>query len=150
MTPEEQQRSTKDAFEKIGDLIERQRRTNMSLNCPDGLIPDGNKCPRCGGSRVLANYGETWVHFIPLEKREDMWRKERDDKANAERLRGQQWHASATAPQLMWYNILCNFVNHLEEAGVDVNFFPDAANQVVESTSEALAALFEERASFRL
>lgn len=31
--------------------------------CPDGLLPDGNKCPRCGGNRGTSGIGGgTWVH----------------------------------------------------------------------------------------
>lgn len=34
--------------------------------CPDGLLPDGDKCPRCGGSRAPSGVGGgTWVHFSP-------------------------------------------------------------------------------------
>lgn len=31
--------------------------------CPDGLLPDGEKCPRCGGSRAPSGVNRgTWVH----------------------------------------------------------------------------------------
>lgn len=32
--------------------------------CPDGLLPDGDKCPRCGGQRAPSGSGGgTWVHW---------------------------------------------------------------------------------------
>lgn len=32
--------------------------------CPDGLLPDGEQCPRCGGKRAPSGVGGgTWVHF---------------------------------------------------------------------------------------
>jgi hypothetical protein len=32
--------------------------------CPDGLLPDGETCPRCGGNRGPSGIdGGTWVHF---------------------------------------------------------------------------------------
>lgn len=32
--------------------------------CPDGLLPDGEKCPRCGGRRGPSGVGGgTWVHY---------------------------------------------------------------------------------------
>jgi len=36
--------------------------------CPDGLLPDGECCPRCGGRRAPSGIdGGTWVHFEPAE-----------------------------------------------------------------------------------
>lgn len=33
-------------------------------DCPDGLLPDGNICPRCGKRRGPSGIaGGTWVHF---------------------------------------------------------------------------------------
>jgi len=32
--------------------------------CPDGLLPDGDKCPRCGQQRAPSGIdGGTWVHL---------------------------------------------------------------------------------------
>lgn len=32
-------------------------------HCPDGLLPDGETCPRCGGNRAPSGVdGGTWVH----------------------------------------------------------------------------------------
>lgn len=33
------------------------------MNCPDGLLPDGPICPKCGGVRGPSGIGGgTWVH----------------------------------------------------------------------------------------
>jgi len=38
----------------------------MSDRCPDGLLPDGPVCPRCGGHRGPSGIdGGTWVHYTP-------------------------------------------------------------------------------------
>ncbi len=35
--------------------------------CPDGLLPDGIRCPRCGKNRAPSGIGGgTWVHFTPV------------------------------------------------------------------------------------
>lgn len=34
-------------------------------NCPDGLLPDGEVCPKCGKNRAPSGVGwGTWVHFF--------------------------------------------------------------------------------------
>lgn len=34
-----------------------------STQCPDGLLPDGDVCPRCGGNRAPSGVnGGSWVH----------------------------------------------------------------------------------------
>lgn len=39
--------------------------------CPDGLLPDGPKCPRCGGNRAPSGVGGgTWVHFDPGQQKQ--------------------------------------------------------------------------------
>lgn len=40
--------------------------TEEALKCPDGLLPDGETCPRCGGHRAPSGVdGGSWVHFVP-------------------------------------------------------------------------------------
>jgi hypothetical protein len=38
--------------------------TSNTKHCPDGLLPDGEVCPRCGGRRGPSGIGGgTWVHY---------------------------------------------------------------------------------------
>jgi hypothetical protein len=40
--------------------------SNVPVRCPDGLSPEGETCPRCGGHRAPSGIdGGTWVHFTP-------------------------------------------------------------------------------------
>jgi hypothetical protein len=40
----------------------------LGVRCPDALLPDGPKCPRCGGERAPPGVdGGSWVHYQPKE-----------------------------------------------------------------------------------
>ncbi len=43
--------------------VEGMRGCSCAPRCPDGLLPDGESCPRCGGPRAPSGVGGgTWVH----------------------------------------------------------------------------------------
>lgn len=46
------------------DGISINPQADRSARCPDGLLPDGEICPRCGGRRGPSGVeGGTWVHY---------------------------------------------------------------------------------------
>lgn len=47
-----------DALDNLAKLQSRE-----GSECPDGLLPDGDRCPKCGGPRAPSGIGGgTWVH----------------------------------------------------------------------------------------
>lgn len=83
--------------------------------CPEGLLPDGERCPRCGGPRAPSGIGGgTWVHFprpapaaAPASERCSACGSPRKDQRNlvkwdfmsgSEGLCTAPWHDTSTAP----------------------------------------------------
>lgn len=56
-----------DAHPEARDFLEplvELRELEEGEGCPDGLLPDGEECPRCGGKRAPSGIdGGTWVHL---------------------------------------------------------------------------------------
>jgi hypothetical protein len=50
------------ALRKLGFFTGIEKREQSK--CPDGLLPDGPVCPRCGGNRGPSGVdGGTWIHY---------------------------------------------------------------------------------------
>lgn len=55
-------------LQSIKRICDDERRSSSAQpsepKCPDGLLPDGATCPRCGNPRAASGIdGGTWVHF---------------------------------------------------------------------------------------